>query len=97
MSFRVLLRAFVLLCGIIAPVSAGLFRVWVHRENVNLGYALMQETRELDRLRAKLRKLEVELAAEHAPDRLAVLARELGLQAPSPAQGFALGPKGAER
>ena len=76
----------VLVAATITPVSACLFRVWVHQESVRLGYQLSVEEkkgRELDEL---ARQLELELAAERSPGHLMQLARSLGLRAPLPIQ-----------
>lgn len=68
------------------PMSVGLFRVWVHQDTVQMGYALSAEERRRDTLRASAHELEVELAAARSPARLAVLANKLGLQPPVPGQ-----------
>lgn len=68
------------------PVSAGLFRVWVHQDAVQMGYSLSAQEHRREALRASQRELEVELAAARSPARLARLATTLGLKAPRPAQ-----------
>ena len=68
------------------PVSATLFRVWVHQDVVEHGYRISEEERRRQRTQEELRQLEVALAAERAPARLARLASELGLVSPRPEQ-----------
>lgn len=71
---------------VVAPVSACMFRVWVHHETVRLGYQLSAEERRGHELSEQVKQLEVELAAERSPGRLMQLARTLGLHAPQPSQ-----------
>jgi hypothetical protein len=68
------------------PVSAGLFRVWVHQDAVQMGYSLSSQEHRREGLRATERELEVELAAARSPVRLKQLAANLGLKAPAPGQ-----------
>lgn len=68
------------------PVSAGLFRVWVQNEVVRQGYALTEQVQRREHLQEELRALDMELAAERTPAKLAALAARLGLQAPDVAQ-----------
>ena len=65
-----------------APVAAGLFRVWVNQDAVQIGYALSEEASRQRRVADMTQKLELELAAARSPERLASLARKLGLSAP---------------
>lgn len=71
---------------VVAPVSACLFRVWVHHETVRLGYQLSAEERKGHELSETVKRLEVELAAERSPGRMMQMARDLGLHAPQPSQ-----------
>ncbi len=68
---------------IAAPVGAALFRVWVHQDAVRLGYELSTREEQRRKVRNELHQLEVELAAEKTPSRLADLARTLGLEPPA--------------
>lgn len=70
------------------PLGAGLFRVWVNQDAVQIGYELSAEVERHRQLEALSEKLEVELAAERSPERLVRLARELGLSAPPPERLF---------
>lgn len=79
-----------------APVAAGLFRVWVHHDAVQKGYDLSEEGGRRRELRREEQQLEVELAAERAPDRLVRLARQLGLGPPHPEQILASRDKDAK-
>ena len=71
------------LAALAAPAGAGLFRVWVNQDSVQMGYALSEATAERRRLQDQLHELEVELAAETSPEQLSRLARRLGLQPPT--------------
>ncbi len=75
--------AVMLAVTIAAPVGAALFRVWVHQDAVRLGYELSAREDQRRKVRNELRQLEVELAAEKTPPRLADLARSLGLEPPT--------------
>ena len=77
-----------LLCAlaIVCPLMAGLFIVHVHQDGVQLGYQLMKEEKRHRELVSTLKKLEVELAAECAPERLKELANRLGLKQPDNSQ-----------
>ena len=77
-----------LLCAlaIVCPLMAGLFVVHVHQDGVQLGYKLMKEEKRHRDLVSTLKKLEVELAAECAPERLKELANKLGLKQPDNSQ-----------
>lgn len=85
-------RSTLLVFMILSPLFASLFRVWVHQDAVQLGYALSEQTREQRRLDDELKKLEVEWAAERAPDRLKVLASRLGMAPASPSQLLGVAP-----
>ncbi|MEK7704131.1 MAG: hypothetical protein AAB426_04170 [Myxococcota bacterium] len=67
----------------VPPVTGAMFRIWVHQEAVQLGYALSEQEKERQRLDALERQLEVERAALLSPDNMQRLARELGLRAPT--------------
>ncbi len=75
--------AVLLAVTIAAPVSAALFRVWVHQDAVRLGYELSAKEDQRRKVRNELRQLEVELASEKTPSRLSDLARTLGLEPPA--------------
>jgi hypothetical protein len=86
MSAGTLLMRLVLVAATVTPVSACLFRVWVHQESVRLGYQLSAEERRGTELAQLEKQLELELAAERSPTRLVQLAKQLGLKAPAPTQ-----------
>jgi cell division protein FtsL len=75
--------AVLLAVTVAAPVSAALFRVWVHQDAVRLGYELSAKEEQRRKVRNELRQLEVELATEKTPSRLSDLARTLGLEPPA--------------
>jgi hypothetical protein len=82
------------------PVSAALFRVWVHHDRVAMSYVLSEAGAKRQELRRQLMQLEVELAAERSPERLSERAAALGLAPASPAQilaGDAVATEGGER
>lgn len=81
-----LLMRLVFVAATVTPVSACLFRVWVHQESVRLGYQLSAEERRAGDLSQLERQLELELAAERSPARLVQLAKTLGLKPPAPTQ-----------
>ena len=87
-----LLRRLVWLLIVAVPVAAGLFKVWVYHDAVSSGYALSEEVGRRQRLRRETQQLEVELAAERSPERLARIASDLRLAPATPEQIF-----GAER
>jgi hypothetical protein len=72
-------------------MAAGLFRVWVHHDAMQMGYALSDEGARRRDLRRHKRQLEVELAAERSPASLARLAKKNGLRPPAPDQVLAGG------
>jgi len=78
-----------LLVALLMPLGAGVFRVWVNQDAVQAGYGLSEQSARRRRLQELIQKLELELAAERAPDRLERLAATLGLVAPSNAQRVA--------
>ncbi len=86
MSAGKLLMRLIFVAATVTPVSACLFRVWVHQEAVRLGYQLSSEERRGRELAQLERQLELELAAERSPTHLVHLAKQLGLRAPSPTQ-----------
>jgi cell division protein FtsL len=77
---------FLCVVAIVCPLMAGLFIVHVHQDGVQLGYKLMKEEKRHRELVMTLKKLEVELAAECAPERLKELASRLGLNQPENSQ-----------
>ncbi len=68
------------------PTGASLFRVYVHQDAVQLGYALSAAERLRDGLHGRAQRLQVELAAQRSPSQLAQVARRLGLRPPSVGQ-----------
>lgn len=76
---RTLITAVVLM----APVSVGLFRVWVHQDVVQLGYKLSKAEKERRKAFAKFEELQVEHAAAKSPARLHQMAEELQLRQPA--------------
>ena len=81
-----LLSRLLLIAATVTPVSACLFRVWVHQESVRLGYQLSVEERKGRQLEELVKQLELELAAERSPAHLMQLARSLSLRPPEPTQ-----------
>jgi hypothetical protein len=81
-----LLMRLVFVAATVTPVSACLFRVWVHQESLRLGYQLSTEERRGTELVQLEKQLELELAAERSPTHLVQLAKQLGLKPPSPTQ-----------
>lgn len=77
-----------LICAlaIVFPLIAGLFIVHVHQDGIQLGYKLMKEEKHHRELVSTLKKLDIELAAECAPERLKELAIHLGLKQPENSQ-----------
>ncbi|MEZ4272031.1 MAG: hypothetical protein R3C68_11575 [Myxococcota bacterium] len=71
-----------------SPLVAGMFRVWVNQDAVQIGYELSLLTRARRQSLEQIRQLEVELAAEHTPDKLLKLANRLSMVAPSQQQVF---------
>ena len=67
----------------ITPVMAGLFRVWVHQDVVQLGYRLSVAEKNRRVLISDLEQLEVEAAAAKSPKRLSMMARELNMVQPT--------------
>ena len=88
-----LTRTLVTVLVLVAPVTVGLFRVWVHQDVVQLGYKLSKAEKQRRTALAKLEELQVEHAAAKSPGRLQKLARELELYQPSPREvyGISLG------
>lgn len=78
------------------PVAGGLFRVWVHQDVVLLGYQLSEAEQERAELQETVRQLQVELAAEKAPEALADKAAKLNLRPPKPSQWAGERPGGAQ-
>jgi hypothetical protein len=72
--------------AVAAPVAAGLFRVWVHQDAVQLGYRLSEREENRKNLRNTLRQLEIELAAERSPAALVAMAQRLKMVPPAPEQ-----------
>lgn len=87
--WRCWLRPVGLAVAVAALVGAGLFRVWVFQDAIHLGYRLSEEEAEHRSSQGKLRNLEIELAAERAPERLQRLARRLGMRPPRAAERIA--------
>ena len=73
------LNILLIVVGLLAPGGAGLFRVWVNQDAVQIGYDLSEETRRARNLAEHVRQLEIEMAAGRAPQRLSILAMHLGL------------------
>ncbi len=88
------LRKLAWLSIIALPVAAGLFTVWVHQDAISSGYALSEEVSRRHLLRRDIQQLEVELAAERSPERLARAAVDLHLAPASPAQIFGVAQRG---
>ena len=75
-----------------ALVGVALLRVWVHQDTVQLGYRLSVTEQDRAKLRETLASVELELAAEHAPAKLASRARLLHMHVPDAAQVVGLSP-----
>lgn len=80
------LAAVFLALALCAPGAAGLFKVWVNQDAVQIGYALSSESARRRKLEELIEKLELELAAERTPGRLQRLGERLGLAPPLPEQ-----------
>ena len=70
----------------LAPTGSALWRVWVRQQTVSLGYQLHQAEQRGEALRAELQKVEVARAAGRTPQRVAAMARTLGMAPPSTPQ-----------
>ena len=77
-----LLGTVLTVCALVSPVGAGLFRVGVHQDVIQLGYRLSVQEKRQQKLVAELEQLQVELATAKSPDRLATIARELKMMRP---------------
>ena len=77
-----LLGTVLTVCAMVSPVGAGLFRVGVHQDVIQLGYRLSVQEKRRQKLVADLEQLQVELATSKSPDRLSALARELKMFRP---------------
>ncbi len=82
------LAKLLLAVAIVLPVAAGLFRVWVNQDAVQIGYRLSTEMKRRHRLQGQAQELEVELTAERSPERLKRLAAKHGLAPPPPERIF---------
>ena len=71
------------LCVAAPVVAAALFFVWTRVTTIRLGYELAQVSAVQDRLLAENNSLRVDVAALKTPKRLAKLAEERGLHAPT--------------
>lgn len=91
-----LLAKLLFVVALIVPVAAGLFRVWVNQDAIQIGYELSREAKRRQRLQAASQALEVELAAERSPARLKRLATRLGLKPPPPERIFGAGAQGGQ-
>ncbi len=83
-----MVRVLFMLC-LLALLGAGLFRVWVNQDAVQMGYELSAEARRSYRLRNEIKKFRVELAVLKSPERLNAYAAKIGLRAPTSAQIYA--------
>lgn len=72
-----------ILAIVAVPLPAALARVWIRQQNVSLGYQLHQAEQHSEALRIELQKLEVARAGGRTPQRVAAMAKRLGL---APAQ-----------
>jgi cell division protein FtsL len=84
------LRGLAWILVVAAPVTAGLFKVWVHHDAVESGYHLSEEETRRQALQRTLQQLQVELAAERTPEQLERTARKLKMVPPAPEQIFGL-------
>lgn len=78
-------------------VVAGLFRIWVHQDITQVGYAIGREERAIRHQEQERAALEVERAAQRAPAELQTIARGLGLFRPQPQDVRAVEAKHAPR
>lgn len=83
--------------AVVGPVAAGLFRVWVHQDAVQLGYRLSEQEGRRRELVELVKQLQVELAAERSPERLMRMAQSLGFKPPHPKQVVGKSAKPAAR
>ena len=75
---------FLLLSLAALPTMAGLWRIWVYQDIVQLGYKLTTERQRLAELATATHTLELELATLKAPARLHELAVKFNMRAPLP-------------
>ncbi len=68
--------------ALILVVGAGLFRIWVYQDVLQIGYQLSAQQHRSGKLHTNLKQLELELAAEKTPKKLIGLADALGLKQP---------------
>ncbi len=87
------LATLLVLAALATPVAAGLFRVWVNQDAVQIGYGLSFEAKRRTRLAKLAQELEVELSAERSPARLLRMAEARGL-APVPPERMIGVPRG---
>ncbi|MBJ80540.1 MAG: hypothetical protein CMH60_04410 [Myxococcales bacterium] len=85
------------LLALLILVGAGLFRIWVYQDVLQVGYQLTASQREGVRLQAHRKQLELELAAAKTPKKLIGLAEGLGLEQPKHWQIVAYSKKRGER
>jgi len=83
MNDRRIAARLALALALLLPVAAGLFKVWVHHDAVQLGYRLSEREEQRKLLRNQAQQLEIELAAEQTPARLNQLAHELSMTPPA--------------
>ena len=78
-----MLRWLLVAVALAMPVSAGLLQVWINQDAVQAGYDLSKEVKRRRQLHEQVRRLELELTAQRSPERLRVLAKQLGLTPPA--------------
>ena len=68
--------------ALVLLVGAGLFRIWVYQDVLQIGYQLSAAQQRSNKRQTNLKQLELELAAEKTPKKLIGLADALGLRQP---------------
>jgi cell division protein FtsL len=68
--------------ALVLLVGAGLFRIWVYQDVLQIGYKLSAAQQRSSKRQTNLKQLELELAAEKTPKKLIGLADALGLRQP---------------
>jgi cell division protein FtsL len=92
-SVRMVVIALVITAALLT--AAGVIRVARQHEVLRLGFELSRRTEQLGRLREARRRLELELAALAAPDRIRRLATQLGMTPVSPDRIRVITPRAA--
>ena len=92
-SVRTVMIALVIAAALLTAI--GVIRVARQHEVLRLGFELSRRSEQLGRLREARRRLELELAALAAPDRIRRLATQLGMTPVSPDRIRVIAPRAA--